>query len=534
MYTIVIADDETELREALIRRIDWDSVGFQVVGEAENGIEALELVEKLEPDLLLTDVRMPFKSGIELAREVREIRPTMQIAFLSGYDDFSYAQKAIQYNIISYMLKPISAEELTEELKKIRKKIDEKFEEFTKQTEEQEQQRRTRFLMPLLLDAFQGSADADREERLAKRAVELELQRSADSQIQYTVLVTSFLDREGRNRTDETSAGAVHQVVNRYLCHTGFFCNGRVVSLLAATRGALDKYLHIIVDDISQSVQRILGLSAVIGVSRIAPSLSHGHEAYVEAVNAMSYSRSSGSGVSFISDIERVELFDQEVVQAAVGEIEHLLRSGTAEELKSCLRRYFDEMESKEASPAIVQLFAVQLSAAVFRVVYAVADVEAARNFQQEMPMLGQVLFDSVREMERQYTDFCLAARDLVTEHRQKSGSLICDRALELIKSRYMDPGLSLLAISTEISVSPNYLSALIKRSTGSTFVDLLTRRRMETAKRLLLGTPMKIREISEKCGYNDQHYFSYCFKKYEGISPNACRRQHEEQKNPK
>ena len=109
MYTIVIADDETELRQALIRRIDWESVGFQVVGEAENGIEALELVGKLEPDLLLTDVRMPFMSGIELAREVREIRPTMQIAFLSGFDDFTYAQQAIQYNIISYMLKPISS-----------------------------------------------------------------------------------------------------------------------------------------------------------------------------------------------------------------------------------------------------------------------------------------------------------------------------------------------------------------------------------------------------------------------------------------
>ena len=133
--------------------------------------------------------------------------------------------------------------------------------------------------------------------------------------------------------------------------------------------------------------------------------------------------------------------------------------------------------------------------------------------------------------MEGAYLEFCLAARELVSEYRQKSGSIICDKALALIESRYMDPGLSLLAISTEISVSPNYLSALIKRSTGSTFVDLLTRKRIETAKRMLLGTPMKIREIAEKCGYNDQHYFSYCFKKYEGISPNACRRQHEEQR---
>ena len=91
MYTIVVADDEEELRRAIIRKNDWESTGFRVVGEAENGIEALELVERMEPDLLLTDIRMPFVSGIELARQVREVRPTTQIAFLSGFDEFSYA-----------------------------------------------------------------------------------------------------------------------------------------------------------------------------------------------------------------------------------------------------------------------------------------------------------------------------------------------------------------------------------------------------------------------------------------------------------
>ena len=131
-YTIVIADDEEQLRHSLIRRIPWEEIGFQVVGEAENGIEALEQVERLEPDLLLTDIRMPFMSGIELAREAREICPTMQIAFLSGHDDFSYAQQAIQYNFISYMLKPISSAELTEELRKIHDKIEKRLASLTR------------------------------------------------------------------------------------------------------------------------------------------------------------------------------------------------------------------------------------------------------------------------------------------------------------------------------------------------------------------------------------------------------------------
>lgn len=108
IYTVVVADDEDELREAVCTMIPWEALGFHLVGNASNGLDALELVERLEPDLLLTDIRMPFISGIELARQVREIRPAMHIAFLSGFDDFEYAKQAIQYNIISYMLKPLT------------------------------------------------------------------------------------------------------------------------------------------------------------------------------------------------------------------------------------------------------------------------------------------------------------------------------------------------------------------------------------------------------------------------------------------
>ena len=161
MYTVVVADDEEELRRAIIRRINWEEIGFQVVGEAENGIEALELVGEKEPDLLLTDIRMPFISGVELARQVREIRPATQIAFLSGFDDFSYAQQAIQYNIISYMLKPISMADLTENLIQIKQKIDRLFSEFAERRKNEINI--SEFLLPLLLDSFQMASTPERE-----------------------------------------------------------------------------------------------------------------------------------------------------------------------------------------------------------------------------------------------------------------------------------------------------------------------------------------------------------------------------------
>ena len=154
MYTVIVADDEEEIRRGIIKKVKWEELGFQVIGEAANGADALELVEKLEPDLLLTDIRMPFLSGIDLARSVREVCPTVQIAFLSGFDDFSYAQQAIQYNIISYMLKPISSLELEEELRNIKSIIDRKFEEFNSQELTQKRMEKSEFIFPLLLDGF--------------------------------------------------------------------------------------------------------------------------------------------------------------------------------------------------------------------------------------------------------------------------------------------------------------------------------------------------------------------------------------------
>ena len=238
MYTVVVADDEEELRRAIVRRIDWESAGFRVVGEAENGVEALELVEKMEPDLLLTDIKMPFISGIELARQVREIRPATQIAFLSGFDEFSYAQQAIQYNIISYMLKPISVADLTRELIVIKGKIDNLFREF--RDKQQIQMDKSGFLMPLLMDGYQAEDREEGEKFLVRAAVESGVLRDHHNDFRYAVMITSIRDGNGKNRTAQEHVHSVDSILKKYVKHESFYWNGRVISLLIATPSALD------------------------------------------------------------------------------------------------------------------------------------------------------------------------------------------------------------------------------------------------------------------------------------------------------
>ena len=413
MYTVVIADDEEEIRRSLIRKIEWEKIGFQIVGEAANGEDALELVEKYNPDLLLTDVKMPFISGIELARQVREIRPAIQIAFLSGYDDFSYAQQAIKYNIISYMLKPISSEDLTKELINIRTKIEEKFRQFASFYADTGKIEKTEFLMSLFMEEARSS-----NEELMSNIVECGiLEKGHHESLTYAVIVTSILDENGENRTTRGMVNAVDSILKKYVKHTSVYIQGRVVSLLMATHTGFEKYLHILVEDICQNVKRIMEYDCFIGVSRIADELTGVHECYLEAIKAMEYADRETNPVRFIADLEQ----------------------------------------------------------------------------------------------------------------RKKSSQIICDHAVKIIMEQYMDANLSLIDVSSQIGVSPNYLSALLKKENGITFKDLLTKKRIEKAQELLLTSSMKIREIAETCGYNDQHYFSYCFKKYTGMSPNACRRKNEE-----
>ena len=129
LYSILLADDEEEVRKGIIRKIDWENLGFQVVGDAENGEEALEKIEQLKPDVVMTDIRMPYMDGLTLSKRIRQKYPSTKILIFSGYDDFEYAQQAIKLNVTEYILKPVNVEELTEILNRVRDNLDEEIEQ---------------------------------------------------------------------------------------------------------------------------------------------------------------------------------------------------------------------------------------------------------------------------------------------------------------------------------------------------------------------------------------------------------------------
>lgn len=408
IYTVVVADDEQELREAVCAMIPWESLGFRLLASASNGLDALELVERLEPDLLLTDIRMPFLSGIELARHVREVRPAMSIAFLSGYDDFEYAQQAIQYNIISYMLKPITMDGLAGELRAIHDKMDSRMASLRGSTSVQSD--RAAFVIPLLLASCDYRPRPGIEEALRKDACACGLLRGPDDLPRFVVLCASVFDSAGVNVTAPEHVHTMEQVAEKYLRSYTFYARARVVMVLMGNPSDFEEYLHILADEICQIIERVFGLRGNVGVSRSTDQLYMLDKCCAKAVEALRVSEMEDGGVSFNSDL-------------------------------------------------------------------------------------------------------------------RKTGTSLCERALALIDKNYGDVNLSLVSLSSMLDVSPNHLSACIKHTTGDTFINTLIRKRMEAAYDLVLNTDLKVAEIARRCGYVDQHYFSYCFKKFCGESPNVLRR---------
>ena len=524
-YTVLVVEDERDQRRALIERVDWESAGFEVAGEAENGFEALELTETLEPDLIITDIRMPMMTGLELARRVRQLRPMVQIVILSGYDSFEYARTAIEYNIISYLLKPISPAELTDELKEIHRKMDEKLGSVltAPDTDLKLQLHRlsvNEFLLPLMLGSNEEKPD---ESALFARAAELGIIDETGDNL-FCVLVSKFSDENRKKCTNEKHASFIDTVLSRYMRSVSFTVYGRVVTL-AVTDGKEDisSVMDMPLKEIVQTAKRLLSQRCTVGVSRGFSELSNCSAAYFQAITARRYTSDGAGEVRFINDQERDGELELDKIEKSAVKLEQLLKVGKENELEGFINSLYESN-----TPENADLLVMQIISTVYRITSAVSEKAELLALFSSNPIFARLTsYSSENVMKNDLIDFCEKAKTIIARSQRRDSEVLCDKVVQIIDDRYSDETLSLSGVSRELGVSPNYLSALIKKTKKENFVNLLTERRMRAAYDMLVCTGMKVLEISEKCGYSDQHYFSYCFKKFYGDTPNKVRVAH-------
>lgn len=510
LYTVIVADDEDELREAVCSLVPWESIGFRLLGSAGNGLDALQLVEQHQPDLLLTDIHMPFISGTALTKQVRELQPLIQIAFLSGYDDFEYAKLAIDYEVIAYLLKPISMNDLTLQLRDIHSKMEAKFNYLSPSADAGNSLQLA--VSSLLLDGFTDqTAERDVHTSLA------ELGFVVTAPYELTVLATHMTKA---SIAKQGLALTVDKVLRKYYGCCSVLSGERVLTLLTSEDGF--SRLGTALDELLQVLRRLLDPDCVIGVSRPFTQFIHSHNACREAVDAQRFS--GDSGIHRISDMSAMPPERIPSVPEAAAELEKLLHSDSRVELERYLAVALNDNAAQQRGGGDIALLQIlTIAQSVLSASLAPGELLLLlRRCQLASPLSDRI---GREELRRRTVDLCISGYELLAERRQEGVSHLCDRTIRMIEKNYMDEELSLGSVSEQLHVSPNYLSANMKKYAGDTFINLLIKKRMEVALSLLTNGNMKIAEVSRRCGYSDQHYFSFCFKKYYGMSPARMRK---------
>ena len=299
-----------------------------------------------------------------------------------------------------------------------------------------------------------------------------------------------------------------------------FIVYGRVVTLVDVVGDELSYALELPLREIVQTARRVHEQTCTIGVSREFDRLSQGSSAYFQAVTARRYTSDGSGEVRFIDDQERDSEFELDVVEKSVLKLEQMLKVGDEQALGSFIDGLYENN-----TPENVNLLIVQIMATVYRLVSMVSDKNEVAKLVDSNPIFGRITsYSSESVMKGELLDFCINAKSIINQSQRRDTEILCDRVIQIINSQYSDENLSLASVSNTLAVSPNYLSALIKKTKKKNFITLLTERRMKEAHDMLVCTTMKVLEVAQRCGYSDQHYFSYCFKKFYGESPNKVR----------
>lgn len=550
MYTVLVAEDEFEVREAIVSGTDWSSLGFQVTDSAENGQEAWDLFAKGAPDLLLTDIRMPFMDGLQLAERVKHDYPGTRVVILSGYDEFEYAQRALKLSVDEYVLKPFSTADLANVLAKLRAVLDEEAAEKRDVAQLREHYRRS---LPVLRENFLATLmmrplkRRELEEKSALYDIRL-------SGVSYQVSVVSMdaagpkgqgqaADTPGSSTRKEQPPSTISEDQELLL-----FASLNIAEEIAAARNLGRVFLHqgqvvlltiaqesdsqavsaatlAAAEEIRQAVERYLKLTVTIGIGVVIQEPAGLSYSYKDAVLALDYRVIlGGNRVISIADVEQRHVekvrFDELKEQSLV----RCLKTGTADELKENVESLFQGLAEAPVSVKEYQLYLMEIVTAVLRAAKD-ADADLDELFGDNMATLAELYrFRTLAEAKDWLLGICTRLMGSIAVVRQSALHNLVEEAIAYTRANYGDSELSINKVCGQLHISAGYFSSIFKKETKMTFVAYLLQIRMEAAKELLRSTDLRALDIAEKVGYAEPNYFSFSFKKHVGMSPKEYR----------
>lgn len=532
LYRIILVDDEEEVRKGIIRKIDWEALGFQVVGDAENGQDALEKIEQLEPDVVMTDIRMPYMDGLTLTSWIRQKYPSVKVLIFSGFDDFEYAQKAIKLNVTEYILKPVNVEELTRILNRVRENLDQEIE-----------QRRD---VDLLRESYLSSLPILRElflNDMVRGNMSAENIRQKLEEYKIDILgaekwLTAVINVE--NEASEETGLTLHQEKElipisvksllednlKDYCRFTAFNSAVGVTLIAAVDGERKQTSLIdLLGDICKEIKRILQVTVTIGIGYFSRELEQLPAAYQSAVDALGYREIVGTGKTiYINDMEPVSRGKLQLETRDEADLIAVVKFGTREKIEAAAKSFAARMEGARVHMRQLQVYQMSIINCLIRLMQQ-QDLELGAMFGTD-EMYGKVIYGNMKpeEFASVITEVGCQMNEAMNRERDKTAKKVILKAKQYILDHYQDPELSVDVMCRQLHMSPAYFSTVFKRETGQTYIAYLTEVRLDKAVELLNTTDDKTYVIAQKVGYQEQNYFSYVFKKRFGISPTKFR----------
>ncbi|MCR5269298.1 MAG: response regulator [Lachnospiraceae bacterium] len=521
LYKVMLVDDEADAREAIARCVDWNAIGYQVVAEAENGEDALEKAEMYAPDVVLTDIQMPFMDGLTFCRKLKNVMPDTRIIIFSGYDEFEYAQEAIRLEAEEYILKPINAEELIKVFGRIKERLDE---DFDRRHNIDRLKRFYQDSLPILKEQFligmlEGRLNAEQIEGLAS-----DYQLKLDAPFYTVGVLKQEEDTDGlqplgagllgvslKNMTEEFFSDSPDFICMNYL--------GTVVVIagLKSTQ-ALNAFISGM-DQICKMSKKQYGLDTTAGIGKVYGNSRDIARSYEEAREATMYRMLLDADQAiYIGDVEpknaEVMTMDEKLIERLLREI----KIGNEKSMTEAVGAIMAHL--KKSSVSIPQLrmwcteIAIELSrlASMYKAEAELGDPEKLFDAIEQ--------FHSFDEMNEWLTKLCDDLMQSIRRNRQDATRLLGEKAIEYIREHYQDSHLSVDMVCQHLGVGATYFSSIFKKETGMNFVAYLTKIRMEEAVSLLENTEEKSYVIAGMVGYEEPTYFSYVFKKQYGVSP--------------
>ena len=534
LYKIIIADDEKEIRDGIIRRIDWQANGFQLVGDAANGQEAWELVELLRPDVVMTDIKMPFLNGLELGERIAAYMPLTKLVLFSGFDDFEYAKRAIKMNATEYILKPIDAKELGALLQKLKLQLDKEMDE--RRNVETLRQNYIQSL-PILRQQFltslmEGKYPEGKYPEIKILELAQKYRVSLSGSCWAVAVVRGEAVENGGQGSLSGSAELVplslQQIVTENLARlydtvTFIYNDDLVIIAMFHEKKNVLNFVDAM-NGVCATVKDVLELSVTVGIGSVTSKLSQLRYSFEGAVNALEYRVLMGNKAIYIEDMEPDFSGGLEFDEEGYKELLSAIKVENAQTIRRIVDMMIDRFQKSRLPLQEYQSYMTELLSEFIKMVRAY-QLDRRQVFGEDFKGYFHMQdYESMEDLGEWI--YCISIRisSLIQRERKDSAKLLAEKTKEFVNLNFSKSDVSVEMLCSYLHVSPAYFSTIFKRETGMNFVTYLTEVRMREAEKLLNTTDDKTYVISLKVGYTEPNYFSYVFKKHFGVSPSKYR----------